>query len=87
MEWVALITVHQPAQFTTLSGHLITFCVSQSQEQEFIRVGYHVNNDYEDEELRDTWPEKIQIDKVMRTVLTEQPRVTTLAHDRAGMQM
>ena len=50
---------------------------SPVQEQEFIRVGYYVNNDYEEEELRDNPPEKIQIDKVMRNVLTEQPRVTT----------
>ncbi len=31
--------------------------------QEFIRVGYYVNNEYMEEELRETPPEKAQIDR------------------------
>ncbi|KAK4772829.1 hypothetical protein SAY87_027848 [Trapa incisa] len=44
--------------------------------QEFVRVGYYVNNDYEDEQLREEPPSKVQIDKVQRNILSDKPRVT-----------
>uniref|UniRef100_J3L2Z5 t-SNARE coiled-coil homology domain-containing protein n=2 Tax=Oryza brachyantha TaxID=4533 RepID=J3L2Z5_ORYBR len=44
--------------------------------QEFIRVGYYVNNDYDDEQLREEPPAKLLIDRVQRNVLTDKPRVT-----------
>jgi len=45
-------------------------------DQEFIRVGYYVNNDYDDEQLREEPPTKVLIDKVQRNILTDKPRVT-----------
>lgn len=44
--------------------------------QEFIRVGYYVNNDYDDEQLREEPPPKVLIDKVQRNILADKPRVT-----------
>ncbi|XP_075494428.1 histone chaperone ASF1B-like [Primulina tabacum] len=44
--------------------------------QEFVRVGYYINNDYDDEQLREEPPQKIMIDKVQRNILTDKPRVT-----------
>ncbi|OWM64408.1 hypothetical protein CDL15_Pgr020375 [Punica granatum] len=44
--------------------------------QEFVRVGYYVNNDYEDEQLREEPPSKVLIDKVQRNILSDKPRVT-----------
>ncbi|XP_011021322.1 PREDICTED: histone chaperone ASF1B [Populus euphratica] len=44
--------------------------------QEFVRVGYYVNNDYEDEQLREEPPPKVLIDKVQRNILSDKPRVT-----------
>ncbi|KAK6151024.1 hypothetical protein DH2020_015956 [Rehmannia glutinosa] len=44
--------------------------------QEFIRVGYYVNNDYDDEKLREEPPQKILIDKIQRNILSDKPRVT-----------
>ncbi|XP_019160400.1 PREDICTED: probable histone chaperone ASF1A isoform X1 [Ipomoea nil] len=44
--------------------------------QEFIRVGYYVNNDYDDEQLREEPPQKVLIDKVQRNILADKPRVT-----------
>ncbi|KAF6158386.1 hypothetical protein GIB67_022466 [Kingdonia uniflora] len=44
--------------------------------QEFIRVGYYVNNDYTDEQLREEPPQKVLIDKVQRNILADKPRVT-----------
>lgn len=44
--------------------------------QEFVRVGYYVNNDYEDEQLREEPPSKVLVDKVQRNILSDKPRVT-----------
>lgn len=44
--------------------------------QEFLRVGYYVNNDYEDEQLKEEPPTKVLIDKVQRNILSDKPRVT-----------
>ena len=44
--------------------------------QEFLRVGYYVNNDYEDEQLREEPPTKVLLDKVQRNILSDKPRVT-----------
>jgi histone chaperone ASF1 len=44
--------------------------------KEFVRVGYYVNNEYDTEELRITPPSKVQVDRVVRNILAEKPRVT-----------
>ncbi|KAK9074714.1 hypothetical protein SSX86_003032 [Deinandra increscens subsp. villosa] len=44
--------------------------------QEFVRVGYYVNNDYDEEKLKEEPPQKVIIDKVQRNILTDKPRVT-----------
>ncbi|GAB2296996.1 Histone chaperone asf1b [Dionaea muscipula] len=44
--------------------------------QEFVRVGYYVNNDYGDEQLREEPPQKVLIDRVQRNILADKPRVT-----------
>ncbi|EEF34308.1 anti-silencing protein, putative [Ricinus communis] len=44
--------------------------------QEFVRVGYYVNNDYEDEQLREEPPPQVLIDKIQRNILSDKPRVT-----------
>ncbi|XP_024029641.1 histone chaperone ASF1B [Morus notabilis] len=44
--------------------------------QEFVRVGYYVNNDYDDEQLREEPPPKVLIDRVRRNILSDKPRVT-----------
>lgn len=44
--------------------------------QEFFRVGYYVNNIYSEQELNENPPEDIIIDKVMRYILSDKPRIT-----------
>jgi len=44
--------------------------------QEFIRVGYYVNNEYTDEALREDPPDNPIVDKLMRNILADKPRVT-----------
>merc|ERR1712154_422613 len=47
------------------------------KEQEFIRIGYYVHNEYEHDELAQN-DENIQInpDKIQRNILQDKPRVT-----------
>lgn len=47
--------------------------------REFVRVGYYVNNEYEDEQLAADPPAKPVIEKIRRNVLAEKPRVTRFA--------
>jgi histone chaperone ASF1 len=44
--------------------------------QEFFRVGYYLNNTYEDEEMNNNPPEEVQIDKLIRNILADKPRIT-----------
>ncbi len=44
--------------------------------QEFFRVGYYVNNYYEEQELAENPPEKPIIERLTRHILVEKPRVT-----------
>ena len=46
------------------------------RDQEFVRVGYYVNNEYEDPELRENPPTEPKFDKLIRTVASDTPRVT-----------
>jgi hypothetical protein len=44
--------------------------------QEFVRIGYYVNNEYDDLELRDNPPPEPNFNKLIRTIAADQPRVT-----------
>lgn len=47
------------------------------REKEFIRVGYYVNNEYTEEYDPEVGPPKpLDMDKVIRTILADKPRVT-----------
>lgn len=45
------------------------------RDQEFVRVGYFINNDYAEPELRETPPEHPQFDKLIRNILGTKPRI------------
>lgn len=48
-------------------------------EQEFIRIGYYVNNDYGDNKvLNENPPEKPSLPDMWRHILADQPRVTRI---------
>lgn len=48
-------------------------------EQEFLNLGWFVSNVYTDPELKENPPTKPQTDKLTRTILTDDVRVTTFA--------
>lgn len=43
---------------------------------EFVRIGYYVNNAYDDPELEMNPPTEIKIEKLVRTILADKPRIT-----------
>jgi histone chaperone ASF1 len=45
-------------------------------EKEFVRVGYYVNNEYTDEQLRENPPEQVLVDQLQRNILADKPKVT-----------
>lgn len=59
-----------------LLGVTVILLTGAYKDNEFIRVGYYVHNDYEDPELRENPPEQVDLSKVRREVLAEKPRVT-----------
>lgn len=52
---------------------LLTCCY---RNQEFVRVGYFINNEYTDVELQENPPATPQFDKMTRNILGTEPRVT-----------
>lgn len=50
-------------------------------QQEFFRVGYYVNNYYEDPEMNENPPQMPALDKLTRHILAEKPRVTKFQID------
>ncbi|KAL4446820.1 hypothetical protein ABPG77_008064 [Micractinium sp. CCAP 211/92] len=57
-------------------GVTVILLTCSYKNQEFIRVGYYVNNEYLEEELRDNPPELPLIDRLHRNILADKPRVT-----------
>jgi len=63
-------------------GVTVVLLTCSYRGQEFIRVGYYVNNDYGDPELRETQPPSApQFDKLQRNILATNPRVTRFKVD------
>lgn len=61
------------SEIVGVTGVLVTCSYNQ---QEFFRVGYYVNNYYEEQELAENPPELPLIDRLTRHILVEKPRVT-----------
>lgn len=57
-------------------GVTVLLLTCSYNDTEFIRVGYYVNNEYADEELREEPPATVRLDRVVRNILAEKPRVT-----------
>lgn len=57
-------------------GVTIILLTCSYRGQEFVRVGYFINNEYLDPELKEMPPAKPQFDKLQRNILDTKPRVT-----------
>jgi histone chaperone ASF1 len=50
-------------------------------EKEFVRIGYYVRNEYSEEYDPENPPNPVDIEKVSRNILDDQPRVTYVSID------
>jgi len=57
-------------------GVTVVLITASYREQEFVRVGYYVTNEYEELELRENPPAEPQFDKLVRAIAANEPRVT-----------
>ena len=57
-------------------GVTIVLLTCSYRGQEFVRVGYFVNNDYADQEMRENPPPRPAFDRLTRNILATKPRVT-----------
>lgn len=57
-------------------GVTVVLLTCSYRGQEFVRVGYFINNEYSEAELRENPPPQPQFDKVVRNILATEPRVT-----------
>eukprot|EP01006_Ploeotia_vitrea_P007935 TRINITY_DN1860_c0_g1_i1.p1 TRINITY_DN1860_c0_g1~~TRINITY_DN1860_c0_g1_i1.p1 ORF type:complete len:173 (+),score=27.70 TRINITY_DN1860_c0_g1_i1:49-519(+) len=66
-----------------LLGVTVLLLVCEYKEQEFIRVGWYVNNDIKDghDDMFVTNPAKMDVNNITRNILINQPRVTTKTID------
>lgn len=57
-------------------GVTVVLITASYREQEFVRVGYYVTNEYEDVEMRENPPSEPIYDKLVRSIAANEPRVT-----------
>nr|CAG4647367.1 EOG090X0CKF [Megafenestra aurita] len=62
-------------------GVTVVLLTCSYRGQEFIRVGYYVNNEYGDADLKENPPAVPQFDKLLRNILATNPRVTRFKVD------
>ena len=65
-------------------GVTIILLTCSYKNQEFLRVGYYVNNEYLDEGMREEPPAVPVLDKLVRSILSDKPRVTKYPIDWEG---
>lgn len=68
-------------------GVTVILLTCSYRRQEFIRVGYYVNNEYSDPELKENQPQEPDFSKLQRNILATCPRVTRFKIDWADAEM
>jgi len=61
---------------TEAVGVTVVLLSCSYRQQEFVKVGYFVSNEYSDAELRENQPAEPRFDLLTRNILADQPRVT-----------
>ncbi|KAL5960821.1 Histone chaperone ASF1B [Taenia solium] len=64
-----------------LVGVTVVLIQALYHEQEFIRIGYYVNNEYKSEELRNEPPTDPLLNELERSIIASDPRVTRFPID------
>lgn len=62
----------------------VILIICSYREQEFVRVGYYVNNEYTEEIDPENPPRPVDLSKLQRNILADKPRVTRFAIEWGG---
>ena len=65
----------------TVGVTAVLLTCSYKENQEFLRVGYYVNIEYDNQEMIDNPPVRPDISRLTRHILAEKPRVTKFQID------
>ena len=66
-----------------LIGVTVVLVICSFKDQEFLRIGYYVNNEYPDYDPENP-PTTVEVSKLFRSILADQPRVTRFNIDWTG---
>jgi histone chaperone ASF1 len=67
---------HQLPEQDTVGVTAVLLTCSYKDTEEFLRVGYYVNIEYDSPELNENPPPRPEISRLTRHILAEKPRVT-----------
>ena len=67
-----------------LLGVTVVLITCSFMDNMFVQIGYYVNNEYTEEYDPENIPNPIEISKLHRSILADQPRVTRFAIDWSG---
>src|SRR4051812_3929275 len=67
-----------------LIGVTVILITCSFMDQKFVQIGYYVNNEYSEPFEPENPPNPVDIHKLYRSILSDQPRVTRFAINWAG---
>ncbi len=67
-----------------LIGVTVVLITCSYLDQPFVQIGYYVNNEYEEAFEPENYPNPVDIYKLRRNILADQPRVTRYGIDWSG---
>jgi histone chaperone ASF1 len=67
-----------------LIGVTVILITCSFMDHKFVQIGYYVNNEYSEPFEPENPPNPVEIHKLYRNILSDQPRVTRFAIDWAG---
>ena len=68
-----------------LLGVTVILLSCSYMDKKFIQIGYYVNNEYSEEYDPENPPNPVEINKLYRNILADQPRVTRFPIDWSGL--
>jgi hypothetical protein len=67
-----------------LIGVTVILITCSFMDNKFVQIGYYVNNEYSEPFEPENFPNPVEINKLYRNILADQPRVTRYAIDWSG---
>jgi histone chaperone ASF1 len=67
-----------------LIGVTVVLINCSFMDNKFVQIGYYVNNEYSEPFEPENYPNPVEINKIFRNILADQPRVTRFAIDWTG---